>query len=374
MLRIKVKGGRQMERNENWSIALAETIMRKYPNPDDFPFRSWCYPQGYMLWGMEKLWSSTGDKKYFDYIMMYADQHVDDNGNINGFSGTSMDDVMAGSIIVWAYVQTGLDKYKWACGKIREVFDSYPRTSDGAFWHAVSTPNEFWVDGVFMGQMFLTKYGEYIEDTEYCFDEAAKQLILVEEHCRKEEKGLLYHAWCEDKSTAWADPISGCSLEVWSEGLGWYALILVEVLELFPIDHPKREQLIKQLKNLLSALKSTQDTVTGLWYQVVDKGHLPDNWHDTSGSAMFVYTVKKAIELGVACPDIYQPVVDKGYWGIITKSKVNSSGLVDIYDACDGLCVQNNYNDYINYEKTVNAKEAVCGFLWATWIIEKPNG
>lgn len=355
----------------NWSISLAKTIMARYPDPADYPYKNWCYPHGFMLWGMEKLWESTGDMKYYDYIIGYAGRHVDDDGNINGFSGESMDDVMSGSILVWAYKQTGLEKYKLACDKIRAVFDSYPRTSEGGFWHATTTPHEMWVDGVFMGQMFLTKYGKYIGDSGYCFDEAAKQLEVIEQCCRKGNTGLLYHAWSGDKKVEWADPVTGCSPEVWSEGLGWYALILVEVLEVFPVDHPKRQQIITQLQNLLTGLKNTQDPETGLWYQVVDKGELPDNWHDTSGSSMFVYTIKKAIEQGFVSNEIYGPVVDIGYMGIISKAAFDSSGLVDIRDACDGLCVQNSYSDYVNYTRVINAKEAVAAFLWATCIVEK---
>ena len=33
-----------------YSDTLAETIMRRYPDPDQYPYRSWCYAQGFMLW------------------------------------------------------------------------------------------------------------------------------------------------------------------------------------------------------------------------------------------------------------------------------------------------------------------------------------
>jgi len=354
-----------------WSKALAETIMKRYPHPDNYPYKSWCYPQGFLLWGIIRLWESTCDIKYYDYAMKFVEHHISPDGDLYRFKGNSMDDVMAGSVIVWAYRQTGLEKYKLACDKIRSLFDTYPRTSQGAFWHGKKTVGQFWVDGVFMGQMFLLRYGKYIGDSEYCFDEAVKQLALIENYCRKGNTGLLYHAWSEDRSPAWADPKTGLSPEVWSEGLGWYALILVEALEILPEDYPKRNQLVKQLNMLMKGLKNTQDSKTGLWYQVVDKGELSDNWHDTSGSAMFVYAIKKAKELGLAEDAIYGSVVDKGYEGIISKVKINDQGFVDIYDACDGLCVKSSYDEYINYPKKVNAKEAVAAFLWATGIIEK---
>src|SRR5450830_640925 len=104
-----------MSFSKNWSTQFAQTIMRKYPNPDDFPYKSWSYPQGFLLWGIEKVWEHANDKQYYDYIMNYTDNHVDDAGNISNFSGCSLDDIMAGSILVWAYKQTGLEKYHLAC-------------------------------------------------------------------------------------------------------------------------------------------------------------------------------------------------------------------------------------------------------------------
>jgi hypothetical protein len=71
--------------------------------------------------------------------------------------------------------------------------------------------------------------------------------------------------------------------------------------------------------------------------------------------------------------DEYAPVVAKGYKGIVANATVNDEGLVDIVSACDGLGVQQDYAHYINYKKSVNAKEAVGGFLWATAIVEKPG-
>jgi rhamnogalacturonyl hydrolase YesR len=356
-----------------WSEALAATLMARYPDPNSFPWRSWCYPQAFMLLGMARLWKSTGNARYYDYIRKYVDRHVDAEGNIADYRGNSLDDIMPGSIIAWAYQQTGKVNYKLAADKIRETFDSYPRSSDGSFFHNKSTANfgEVWVDGLFMGQMFLTRYGKYVGDAEYCFNEAAKQITAIERRLRKGDSGLLYHAWDEDKIATWASKETGLSPEVWSEGLGWYALILVETLDVFPLNHPQRGRIVELLGNLIEGLRRTQDPVTGLWYQVVDKGYLADNWQDTSGSAMFVYAIKRAIELGVADAAVYDAVAQKGYQGITSNARLNDAGLVDILDACDGLCVQDSYDIYINYPRKINAKEAVAAFFWATWIMEK---
>jgi len=358
---------------KSWSIALADTLLARFPDPDDIPFKPWCYVQGYVLIGFEKLWKYTGDPRYFAYIQKFVDQHVTPDGSIRLFAGDSLDDMMAGTAILAIYEQTRAEKYRLASRRIRQAFEDYPRNSDGGFWHSKSLPHEMWIDGVFMGQMFLTRYGALIGERDYCFQEAAQQITTLAGHCKKAESGLYLHAYDESKSVSWANPLTGLSPEVWSEGLGWYALILVETLERMPQSHPGRLQVLAILQDLIENLSKVQDAATGLWYQVVDQGNRPDNWHDTSGSAMFVYCIQRAIDLGLVNPARYAPVVQKGYAGLLSKAVINPEGLVDIRDACDGVCVQRSYADYIQYPKVVNAKEAVGGFLWATTIVEKPS-
>jgi rhamnogalacturonyl hydrolase YesR len=369
---------------KSWAIATADTLMQRYPDFRTAYFRPWTYVHGYVLYGFEMLYRSTGDKKYFDFMKRYIDQIVDEKGNLRytdrktgkvvPVSLTNLDNMMTGNIIVALYEHTHDERYRIAANHIRKAFDTYPRNSDGGFWHAKSLKGQMWIDGVFMGQMFLIRYGQSIGDRAYCFDEATKQITVFAKHCLKGDTGLYYHGWSESpQTTKWADPATGLSPEVWSEGLGWYALILVETLAVLPADHPRRPEVEDILRRLAAGLKRTQDPKTGRWFQVVDKGDQADNWTDTSGSAMFVYCLQRGIELGLLPKTDYGPVVAKGYQGIIANAKLNDEGLVDIYSACDGVGVQKDYAHYINYKKKVNAKEAVGGFLWATAIVEKPG-
>jgi len=337
-----------------------------------YPYRLWCYPQGFILWGFVRLWEDTKEQKYLDYVLDYVDRSVDSEGNAHRFRGNSMDDIMAGSILVWAYCHTGEPRLKKACQQIRAAFEGYPRIREGGFWHGRGKP-QMWVDGVFMGQMFMTKYAAFIADEpdrDYCFDEAFLQLSVIYDLCRKGDTGLLLHAYCEDRAADWADPETGLSPEVWSEGLGWYALILAETLELFPKAHPSRGRLEMQYRQLMESLLSCQDKASGLWYQVVDKGNRPDNWCDTSGSAMFQYAMLHGIQMGLLPAEPYLAAAHKAYEGLCAKVIPAQDGGVDIVDACDGLCVQASYDVYVNYKKTVNAKEAVAAVLWAAELTE----
>jgi rhamnogalacturonyl hydrolase YesR len=357
---------------KNLAISLADTIMKRHPDPLTIPYRRWCYVHGYLLAGFEKLHALTGDPAYFDYIRNYVDAHVSPDGKVPAFTGESLDDMMAGTAIVAVFQKTGETRYRRAAERIRRSFDDYPRNSDGGFWHARNLPHEMWIDGVFMGQMFLTRYGSAIGDREACFDEAVRQVKVMAYRLKKGDSGLCVHGYDEARKVSWADKVTGLSSDVWSEGLGWYALVLPEILSLMGA-HPGREAVQSILGHLVDGLARVQDARTGLWYQVVDKGDRGDNWHDTSGSAMFVYVIQRAVELGCVDATRFRPAAEKGYAGLMTKVTVGADGLVDIHDACDGVGVQNSYEDYINYKRVVNAKEAVGSMLWASTIMEKPG-
>ncbi len=279
--------------------------------------------------------------------------------------------MLAGAVIVALYEHTGQEKYRLAARRIRESFRDYPRNSDGGFWHARALPHEMWIDGLFMGGMFLTGYGAAVDESDECFDEVARQILILAAHCRQGQTGLYLHAYDEARRAAWADRETGLSSTVWSEGLGWYALLLVEFLEKLPPSHPQRPAVVGILRGLVEGLKKVQDPLTGLWCQVVDRPGLPGNWHDTSGSAMFIYCIQRAIELGLVSGDEYTSVVRRGYAGLATKAVRNPAGLLDIIDACDGVCVQNSTAGYLDYPRVVNAKEAVGSFLWAAGAVEK---
>lgn len=359
-----------------WSIAHAESLMARFPDPDSIPHRAWCYTQGYILTGFDRLYERTGDQRYFDYVKRFVDQHVDSSGGVRGFRGNSLDDMMAGAAIVSVYRRTGENHYKLAADRVRDAFRDYPRNPDGGFLHAKNPAmaGEMWIDGVFMGGTFLLAYGQHVGDREASYAEVARQIRILASRCRKGKSRLFLHAYDADKNAAWADPATGLSPEVWSEGLGWYALVVVEALAALPADHRERPALLAIFRELSEGLRLTQDPANGLWLQVVDKGSQPGNWHDSSGSAMFLYALQRGIDLALLERDRFLPVVRKGWVGLLTKVTLNERfSLVDIHDACDGLGVQRSYADYVGYPRRINAKETLGSFLWASIEIEKPG-
>src|SRR5207253_4029865 len=112
----------------------------------------------------------------------------------------------------------------------------------------------------------------------------AKQYVLMESHARDLQTGLLYHGWDESKQQRWANPKTGQSPNFWGRAVGWYAMALVDVLDYFPKDHPKRDSLIAILRRLATAIERYQDPNSGLWYQILDKRGAAGNYPEASAS------------------------------------------------------------------------------------------
>ena len=376
------------ETPDSWAIATAKSTMARWPDYTRAYNNPWTYVNGYMACAFERLYQATGDTTYMVYIKRYIDSIIDENGDFRPMTNSkgitripyycdNLDGMMTGNTIVMMYEHYKDERYRKAADKMRHCLNNYPRNSDGGFWHNKGSHGQMWIDGIFMGQMFLLRYGKSIGDSQYAFDEAALQITAYSKRGERDKTGLYIHGVYEpghgSYECRWADPVTGLSPEVWGEGLGWYALVLVEALETIPESHPKYNELKNIFVRLAAGLKNTQDPVSGGWYQVVDKTSNPDNWLETSGSTMFVYMIQQGINLGFISKKDYGEVVEKGYKFICNNAKINRHGLVDIYNACDGLSVQDSYSKYINHKQSLNAKEAVVGFVWATEIVERQN-
>ena len=262
-------------------------------------------------------------------------------------------------------------KYKIAASHIRDGFKDYPRASNGLFWHSSEAwaQNQVWVDGVFMGQIFLARYGKVVGESAYAFGEVVNQMTQIINKCQK-SNGLLLHGWNENKTASWADKNTGLAPEVWSEGLGWFAVLIADVFDFLPENQNGRDFLLVALQKLCTGLKNSQDPETGMWCQVVDKCNEPGNWNETSGTGMFIYLLQKSIDKGYISKSEFQPVVDKAYNGIIKKAVVNKKGYIDLID-CSSIGIKNSYADYISQPKEVSPFAAFGSFIIGASIVEK---
>lgn len=369
-----------------WSIAAAQSMMARYPDFTQAYWNAWTYVNGYMACVFERLYKDTGDEAYLRYIKKYIDTFIDSEGNLVAVTNNkgiaripnvcdNLDNMMLGNTVVMLYEHYKDERYRKVADYIHSCFKNYPRNNDGGFWHGRGLHGQMWIDGIFMGQMFLLRYGRSIGDTDNAYDEAVRQIVVYSKIGEKGNSGLYVHGVYEsghgDRECKWATAENRQSSDVWGEGLGWYALVIIEALETIPQTHKGYNNVKNIYFRLVEALKQKQDPKTGGWFQVVDKTDRHNNWIETSGTAMFTYTIAQGINLGLLDEKEYGQVVKDGYKSIVNHAKINEKGLVDVYEACDGVGVQTNYEKYINYKKSLNAKEAYVGFAWATEIVER---
>src|SRR5260370_2624334 len=113
--------------NVDWSRAVVESTMKRYPNPSELG--SWGYAKALFLFGEYLVWKRTGDSRYLQYVKGWVDSHVDDQGNLD-HNTESLDSMMPGNLLLLLYQETKEEKYKLAADKIRQRFNTHPRTAD----------------------------------------------------------------------------------------------------------------------------------------------------------------------------------------------------------------------------------------------------
>ena len=184
--------------------------MATWPDPAtiDPAKNGWEYNTGIVLFGMSKVYEATHDRRYLDYIRRWVDGYVNDQGVLGWDQSRAhnLDYIQPGGLVLFLYEQTGLPKYKTAAETVRAAFDKIPRTPSGGFWHKGIHTDQMWIDGIYMGEPFLVRYGQLFGDAAFANDTAVFQATLVADHCLDPKTGLLYHAWDESRKAPWADP------------------------------------------------------------------------------------------------------------------------------------------------------------------------
>ena len=321
----------------DWSKAVVDSTIKRFPTAESL--KGWGYAKSLYLYGQYLVYLRTHDKRYLDHVKAWIDLHIDDQGTINR-PIDALDYMLPGNLLLILYKETHEQKYKLAAQNIRKVFDTYPRTSDGGFWHAKTASRnwQLWADGVFMSLPFLVRYGQMFGDSAYTNAEATKQMLIYYKHLNDPATGLLWHAYDESGKQTWADPKTHQSGYHWGRAFGWYAMTLIELLEVMPKNQPQRAELIAIINQLARAFEKYQDPRTGLWYQVVDKGGVEGNWLETSCSSMYTYMMWMGVKRGYL-PKHYADVAQKGYQGVRTKLTMGSDGLTNLIDISEGTNV-----------------------------------
>lgn len=297
---------------------------------------TWNYVDGCMIKAVLELYQETKQPRYLDFADNFISYFVNEDGSIKSYDPEeyNLDHVNAGKTLFDLYDLTHQEKYRKAMDTIYGQLQKQPRTKTGNFWHKKIYPHQIWLDGLYMAQPFYMQYELRYNDGKNC-DDSLNQFLTVYQLMRNPQNGLYYHAYDDSKTMFWCDKVTGLSGCSWLRALGWYAMALIDTLEILPDrEATARQELSRIYRELIEAMLPYQDETTGMWYQVVNFDGIKPNYPETSGSAIFAYAIMKSVRLGLLDPS-YFPYGEKAFQGICGKYLSEQDGKLQL----DGICL-----------------------------------
>ena len=309
---------------------------------------SWSYYNGVIFEGLKYIYDKTQDDRYMLYIREFLDAMITD-GKLNEHAGYvsfhGVDCYKTASLLteLCDFDPNGVpvdDEYNKAASALYSDLTvenaCYTESCIGGnYWHKWhgNTPPKYkvWLDGIYMTQPFLARYAAKSHDK-------AQMAAIYKRFCWVAENllapnGLYYHAASSGEDY--------CDF-FWLRAIGWYAMAQVDVMEYMPREY--LSEMKKNLKIFVDGMLKYQDA-SGMWKNLVDQPLTYSNRLETSGSAMMIYCILKAVRLGWLddTDGIYSDAAKKSFC-YITEEKLGDGGLRDIYlmAAASGL---NNYEN-----------------------------
>lgn len=208
------------------------------------------------------------------------------------------------------------------------VVKKQDRLPDSTLWRSKTMGGTLWPDDLYMGGVFLARWGIYRHEQSF-IDDAADQ-IIHQAALEADTDGLWFHGYfVNEKRHA---PFK------WGRGNGWVTVALVETLSAMPENDALRPELMGILKKQIEGLNKTQ-APDGMWRQVLDK---PELWEETSCTAMFAYGIARAANRGwIDASNL--AVARKAFAGV--AKNVTADGVVK--GTCQGTNIGQDLDYYI---------------------------
>ncbi len=329
---------------------------------------SWNYIDGCMMTALLSMAEITGNQDYFDFVEQFIDSYVLPDGTIRTYSPEkfNLDDINEGRVLLPLYRATGKEKYRLAADRLKHHLDTQPRTFEGNFWHKAIYPNQVWLDGIYMAQVFYALYQQEFGGGDA--SDILRQIQTVRDRMFDEEKKLYYHGYDASRTAFWADPVTGCSKSFWLRSIGWFSVALADLLEI--VTGPAWETLAGIFRELMAGIAQYADEDTGMYYQVPDQGSREGNYLETSGSSMIAYAMLKGARLGVLEKE-YAAKGQKTFSGIVEKNLSFTGDTLNLGGIClvAGLGPENNrrrdgsFEYYISEPVVENDAKGVAPFI-----------
>ena len=330
----------------------------------------WNYIDGCMMIALLNMYKITGEQRYYDFAENFLDYYVFEDGTIRGFKEEeyNLDNICEGRVLFDVYAKSGKEKYRKAIDTLYGQILRQPRTHEGNFWHKAIYPNQVWLDGLYMAQVFYARYTTDLEGGKNYAD-IRRQFRTVREKMFDPETGLYRHGYDASKTAFWAGE-NGCSQNPWLRSLGWFSAALIDVTAEIKDDPEFVAEMTGIARELAKNLLPYIDENSGMLWQVPNQVGREGNYPETSGSAMVAYFYLKGARLRILDKS-YAPVGAKIFESICSRYLTETDGKLNLGGIClvAGLGPENNrrrdgsYEYYISEPIVENDAKGLAPFL-----------
>ena len=330
----------------------------------------WNYIDGCMMIALLNMHKITGQSRYYEFAENFLDYYVFEDGSLRGFKEEeyNLDNICEGRVLFDVYAQSHKEKYRKAIETLYGQILRQPRTHEGNFWHKAIYPNQVWLDGLYMAQVFYARYTTEMEGGKN-YDDIRRQFRTVREKMFDPATGLYRHGYDASKTAFWAGE-DGCSLNPWLRSLGWFSAALIDVTTEVKDDPEFIAEMTGIAKELAQNLLPYIDEESGMLWQVPNQVGREGNYPETSGSSMVAYFYLKGARLGILDAS-YAEVGAKIFQAICDRYLTETDGKLNLGGIClvAGLGPENNrrrdgtYENYISEPIVENDAKGLAPFL-----------
>ena len=316
------------------------------------------YSTGGFTWDTER---KTDSWRYFNGVMMdaflmegntaYADDfykgNINDAGTVKNYHTGELDSVAAARGLFDLLDSANAAKYKKAIQYIYTQLETQVTYDNcgGNYLHKQDTNGnstggwETWnigLDGLYMAEPFLMECANAIDNGKLTLTDKDGKTVLssaiyqavynrfvwVADTMYDETTGLYHHGWNVSGNKG--------NGHFWGRGIGWYAMALVDVIDMMP-NGDMKNKLAGNLTKLFDGMLKYQDTDTGMWYNVVNRDSaLSENKLETSVSSMMAYALMKAYNKGFVTDKKYGQAGLAAFNGTVGQ-KLSDNNVIDTY-------------------------------------------
>ncbi len=331
----------------------------------------WNYIDGCMMIALLNLYKITGQRRYYDFAENFLDHYVREDGSLLGYEETTynLDNICEGCVLFDVYRISGKEKYRKAIEVLYGQLQRQPRTHEGNFWHKAIYPNQVWLDGLYMAQVFYTRYTTMYEDCAH-YEDIVRQFRNVHLRMFDPETGLYRHGYDASGKAFWAGE-NGCSQNPWLRSLGWFSAALVDVaVHMDGTYAALRGEIVTIARQLAQNLLPYLDKDSGMFWQVPHRVGAQGNYPETSGSAMIAYFFLKGSRCGIL-DSTYGAIGADIFHSICRRYLTEKDGKLNLGGIClvAGLGPENNrrrdgtYEYYISEPIVENDAKGLAPFL-----------